>query len=484
MKKIYSFALATSLLALGSCASDAPEQPGTSNSEGDAYVAVRISQNGLTRADEQAPSETVASSESEENIKSVTLFILDKDGRQLRRFTTNDIAEINGDSYAYFAITSFMFDDLKATVQGGSGAAQVQLKVYANAQANGATIASYNNREYYTGNTWTANQFLMTGENNLAYLSAPGEGKDGSSKANAWLINAGGTGESVNVNLTRLATRFDMENVAGINDGEYTATEKGLSNLKITIEGVAIHTHEASTFWWAQTPTEGVRYTVNPDVTGTGGGCNYNDGKKQFKTFNYNLVLPGVTGEGLSSTVYAHPHTVTADIPVFGYQYLSFAAVKCSFTYDKIPADATEVYAHNGYLLGTFEQFKNKELDYSEYPDTEKAWIAATQNSTSLSVETLKQAATVYEKEGDKFYCYYNMILTNVSKVKKEDRNRTNTAIIRNTCYKISVNSIAKLGYDETDVPHDEVEDQMLYIDMQVSVLPWVKNTANTGVEL
>ena len=96
----------------------------------------------------------------------------------------------------------------------------------------------------------------------------------------------------------------------------------------------------------------------------------------------------------------------------------------------------------------------------------------------------LKQAATVYEKEGDKFYCYYNMILTNVSKVKKEDRNRTNTAIIRNTCYKISVNSIAKLGYDETDVPHDEVEDQMLYIDMQVSVLPWVKNTANTGVEL
>lgn len=484
MKKLYSFALATSLLALGSCASDAPEQPKGGNAEGgDSYVAVRISQNSLTRDGEEAPTETVSSKPSEENIKSVTLFILDGSNNQVRRFTTGDIE--NG--YAYFQITSFAFDDLTKIASGTTDQKKVQLKVYANASTNGLDIDTWSATGIAEADTWTENQFLMTGSADLAYLSAPGTGIDGSDKSKAWIINAGGTDEPAIVNLTRLATRFDLLDGDGITDGEYTATEDGMQTLKVTIEGLAIHTHEKATYWWPQGITNGTRNTVNVNLDGARGGCKSTDGKTQFKDFTYNLTLPGVTGDGKASTRYAHPHTVKADAHM-GYQYLSFAAVKCSFEDSRIPTDATAVYAHNGYLLGTYAQFTGAEgatkIDYSKYPGEEQAWIAATQASSSLSEETLAEAAVKYVKNGDKFYCYYNMILTNTPNVAKDQRSRDNTAILRNTCYQISVKSIAKLGYNEDDVPHDEVEDKMLFIDMQINVLPWVKNTANTNVPL
>ncbi|MDE7180367.1 MAG: hypothetical protein K2N88_04145, partial [Muribaculaceae bacterium] len=259
MKKLYSFALATSLLALGSCASDAPEQPKGGNAEGgDSYVAVRISQNSLTRDGEEAPSATVPSESSEENIQSVTLFILDGSNNQVRRFTTGDIA--NG--YAYFQITSYAFNDLKTILKDSVNQAQVQLKVYANASTNGLDIDEWSANGIAVGDTWTENAFLMTGSANLAYLSAPGEGKDGSDRSKAWLINAGSAGEPAVVNLTRLATRFDLKAKEGITDGEYTATEDGMQTLKVTIEGLAIHTHEKATYWWPQGITNGTRNTV------------------------------------------------------------------------------------------------------------------------------------------------------------------------------------------------------------------------------
>lgn len=485
MKKFHYAAGLLTLAMLGACSSEAPDTTPTGEElTGDvSYVALHITSPGITRADE-----AVEASDAESKINSVSLYILSKTGDSynvIRRLSSSAISDA-GD-IAYFPVTSYVFEDLKNYTATGNK--KVILKVYANRSTDLSTVFTDDEaKEVYSGNTWSSGNFLMTNTTETAaFLSAPGEGKDGKTQENAWVINGGATNEQLTVTLERLCSRFDLENYTGITNGVYTATGDGCSDLQITLEGIAIHTHENSAYWFQQADKNTPNSLFNNGICSVTGG-----GKVSFTNdaHSYDLTLPS-EADGVS-TVYAHPHTIASSITsmtgyTIGYAHGAYAAIKCSFTHKDIPAKADKVYSHNGYFLGTFTQFTDNTLKdlYARYPQSEQDWITATQKSSSLTEDSFKQVTIEYTKEGNKFYTYYNVLLTNVDGIDtKAKRTRENTMILRNTCYKLSVASIKNLGYNGADTPHDEVEDQMLYIDMNIKVKDWVKNTANTELEL
>ncbi len=499
MKKFQFAAGFAALAMLASCSSDAPEGPNVGPEEGDgSFIAMKITTASSTRDGEDA--DAVVSKDNDEDINDITLYIVDKDGdtyTTLRRLYTENIE--NG--YAYFNVTSYMFQTLQEYVshkdedQNELGT-KVMLKVYANTSRMNAFA---NEGQYVTGRqtdagttTWESGDFCMSNNTETtAFLAPAAAGKDGTTKANAWVINGGGTGNQAQVVLDRLATRFDLD--YGMNgtdkrtNGIYTA--EAVEGLTITMEGVAINTHETRAYWFLQSgdATPARDHVCSPKLQFNNGNA---DDTPSTYVHNYDLVLPSSTSA--KSTTYAHPHTLAStffsggkyDI---GFKNASYAAIKCSFSHTSMPANATKVYAYNGYYLGTFEQFKNGDLLdlYESYPEeTIQAWISETRTSTTLSEESLAKACKEYVKEGNKFYTYYSVILRNDGHDSKATRTLENVKMYRNTCYTISVDKINKLGYAGGDVPADEVEDSMLWIDLNIKVAPWSSNKSNTGLEL
>lgn len=491
MKKFQFAAGFAALAMLASCSSDAPDFNGsTEEGDGHSFIAMRIT-TPATRADE-----AVASKDDDSEINDITLYIVDKQGNNyttLRRLYTENIE--NG--YAYFNVTSYVFDDLaKFVSHQDDGNTELGKKVMLKVYANTSRMSAFANEGMYvTGrttddgeDTWKAGDFCMSNNTETtAFLSPAGVGKDGTTKENAWVINGGGANNQAVVTLDRLATRFDLKFGDGKTDGVYTAED--IDNMTITMQGVAINTHETNAYWFLQNgdATPNRAHTCNPKLQ-------FNNGNSDLTpsdyTHVYDLVLP--TSSTAKSTTYAHPHTLASSFYTdgkydIGFKNASYAAIRCTFSHPTM-GNATKVFTHNGYYLGSFAQFKAGELQdlYDNYPETEQAWIAETMASTTLTEETLAQAATMFTRSSSTapFYCYYSVILRNDGNDSKDTRTLENVKIMRNTCYSISVDKIKKIGFTGTDVPHDEVEDSMLWIDLNIQVAPWISNTANEDIIL
>lgn len=508
MKK---FQFAAGLLAMGmlaSCQSDAPDAPNVGPNGGleegpTTMVAMRINTGASTRAFGGDANATAA----ECKINGIVVYVMDGDQTAMTLVADNIVDEATDDNaqVAFFNIGSVR----KAILEGLTGK-EVELKVFANVIENGHTpFGEFDSKNWTELVSWsTTNGFLMTNSDEAKGELQPSTNtvnkEINGTQTNVWLLNSKEDGtNTVNVTLTRLATRFDVEEVDQASAPNYKGnnvyTSTNQSSLEITLEEVAINTHEKGTYWFQQ----------DADAAGMTPGA-----ARNFYTFNGTVTVPNVTpaktfnyqsddcrkllsnqtwktknNGSFYGTYYARPHYVS-ELPEGenNYQRASYVAYKASFTdATLITAGKEYCYAYNGILLGTLDKMQGK--SWNDYVTTEDEGLKAVlnlANGITSDADFQEKVADVkavrsYKAEGGKFYTYYNRVLQHTP----GEISANNTDLRRNHIYAISVKSLNGLGHDGKKIPNDpDDDDTMIWMELDVQVKDWTPNSANKDLDL
>lgn len=461
MKK---FQFATGLLALGLLASCSSEEPAVTtpdaNADGGMYISINLS-TPATRADQDGEEGTT----QESKITSVKLYMSDETGTIFTGTATDD----NVDSEklkAYFKISEATYNYLAALEN------EVSLTVVANATPD-LTLDNLKTGTT-TAQTWTDDSFIMTnnqackGKLTEAPVDVNGEPTN-VDRDNAWKIS------NSTVVLDRLASRFDFNNYTGITNGVYTSTKN--ADLKITIEGVAVSTHETETYWFMQSYNS---FYKTPLFDG-GSAANNKYG------------VPGdYNWKNLGEKDYARPHTIGEETTAT-YANAAFVAIKASFMNEKLESmkDGQDVYSYNGYLLGSISEMlelaKTFDPGEDEVLKTVKDFLDGVkelndqQNSGVQESDIMALGCKKWEKAGEKYYTYYNALVKHEADA---DTDLKKYAVVRNTIYDIAVKEFAGLGLQAGDEPKEDEVNHMksLWFNIEMQVRNWTVNNANTNL--
>ncbi len=507
MKK---FQFAAGLLALGllaSCSSDAPELASNTPNNGgdnfgeDAYIGLRISTSDLTRVDDPT---TEYGSDAENKISDLTVFLMDQsNGLPVLILNTTEITKpgTDGSAFAYFNVGTSRMTRLEHYITN-----DVTVKVAANLNTNcshnyssvdfwKATHDGIAPKTYFEdhaiSSTWKEDHFVMSNNDGVkGKFSAKKNESDETinhkdvtlkdKQESVWILNNGDS-HPLKIELTRLATRFDLNDLA-----ESYTIGSGDDAITLKVESVRVNTHETSAYLW-QKSTE----------TGTTPASNVNFGTDSEWTDDFVNKTLAQHASNLTTTTpcYAHPHYV-AELPDGdnNYHRASYIVVKASFESSKLPENKDKnVYAFEGVLCGTYADLVAWTLT-----DAQKADLAFSnfiQSAKTINNETQfikdwekNDMVDIYKPESGKYYTYYNKVLTNVKIDPESEDNdinkltEKNTDLSRNTIYKIGINGFLKLGQQGSNLPHDPSGEQMVWIDLDVQVKDWGINYANSGM--
>ena len=102
-------------------------------------------------------------------------------------------------------------------------------------------------------------------------------------------------------------------------------------------------------------------------------------------------------------------------------------------------------------------------------------------NSSTFKALVVAQNVTIYEAEADGYYCYYFYWNRHNDNGNNGQMGPMEFATVRNNVYKLAVTGLRRLGHPndpendpEPNIPDDPDEEDVVYIDVKIEVLPWV----------
>lgn len=147
-----------------------------------------------------------------------------------------------------------------------------------------------------------------------------------------------------------------------------------------------------------------------------------------------------------------------------------------------LPADFTDgtFYRYNNVIYTSFEQIMKAYKDVTGLFDSKTAAQLKAELENAKEVETVEGAKDVETKLSD-FRAKYGIEVFNEGKTYYKqvitDNQLSKNVIQRNTIYRLQVNKIFNVG---AQVPNGEIDKNgLFYLDVKVSVNPWVLNTQN-----
>lgn len=147
-----------------------------------------------------------------------------------------------------------------------------------------------------------------------------------------------------------------------------------------------------------------------------------------------------------------------------------------------MPADCTDgtFYRYNNVIYTSFEQIMKAYEDVTGLFEGKTAAQLKTELEKAKEVETAEGAKTVETKLSD-FRAKYGIEVFNEGKTYYKqiitDNQLSKNVIQRNTIYRLNVNKIFNVG---AQVPNGEIDKNgLFYLDVTVTVNPWVLNTQN-----
>lgn len=537
MKK-FKYAIGIAAMALfGACSSDAPENvtPTDQTDEGMMYISVKIKGDDLTRAFDESTAADATVVAGESTIKTIQLFIYDKDEDLYLRETVKSLeSDANGLYTAYFEIDSQKFQDMLTRKNE-------EMKVVLYANASRSLVDTDDMLHGVTDSrTWgiateegvNPNGFIMSNAvESKAAFDAPtaadvADETIGTNKQKSWTIRS-------NVQLSRLATRFEWGS-----DNLASYEPKVESGISMELVGFDVETHSSSTYRLSTFSEDGVM----PETPTLTNHCHYaptskfkyrvteklnaSDAVGVYSDYNCNTL----TSAADHQYTYMRPNTVSASYNYFtgndeykNYQYLPYAVIKAEFKCNKFAgtgkpsvsmAAGEPVYAVGGVFIGGYSDFLNLRsknakfsvkydetagLDAKEIEDIVKVYNDVLEYKLPYDDSKAEDAgkneawfvkffpgAQKFEDQDtnkdDDVHAYYTYYASLIIHDGSKDEPQWKYGVTRNISYALTVSTIKLLGSNGEDKVGETpkgTDFTKLFIDVTCEAKKWKLNVEN-----